>query len=82
MMGFKFMNNIPFKDIYLHALVRDESGQKMSKSKGNVIDPMVMIEKYGTDPFRFTLAALTAQGRDICLSEKRIEGYRHFANKI
>jgi valyl-tRNA synthetase len=82
MMGLKFMNKIPFKDIYLHALVRDESGQKMSKSKGNVIDPLLMMGKYGTDPFRFTLTALTAQGRDICLSEKRIEGYRHFANKI
>jgi valyl-tRNA synthetase len=82
MMGIKFMNKVPFEDIYLHALVRDESGQKMSKSKGNVIDPLVMMEKYGTDPFRFTLTALTAQGRDICLSEKRIEGYRHFANKI
>jgi valyl-tRNA synthetase len=82
MMGLKFMDRIPFKDIYLHALVRDENGQKMSKSKGNVIDPLVMMEKYGTDPFRFTLTALTAQGRDICLSEKRIEGYRHFANKI
>ncbi|MBN2374162.1 valine--tRNA ligase [bacterium] len=82
MMGIKFMGDIPFHDIYLHALVRDESGQKMSKSKGNVIDPLLMMEKYGTDPFRFTLTALTAQGRDICLSEKRIEGYRHFANKI
>jgi len=82
MMGIKFMGKVPFADVYLHALVRDESGQKMSKSKGNVIDPLVMMEKYGTDPFRFTLTALTAQGRDICLSEKRIEGYRHFANKI
>ncbi|MGA1795720.1 MAG: valine--tRNA ligase [bacterium] len=82
MMGLKFMGKVPFTDVYLHALVRDEAGQKMSKSKGNVIDPLVMMEKYGTDPFRFTLTALTAQGRDICLSEKRIEGYRHFANKI
>ncbi len=82
MMGLKFMNDIPFKDVYIHALVRDSKGQKMSKSKGNVIDPLVMIEKYGSDAFRFTLAAFAAQGRDIKFSEERVEGYRRFINKI
>jgi valyl-tRNA synthetase len=82
MMGIKFMGEVPFRDVYIHALVRDAKGQKMSKSLGNVIDPLVMIEKYGTDAFRFTLAALAAQGRDIRLAEDVIEGYRHFANKI
>lgn len=82
MMGLKFMNDVPFKDVYIHALVRDAEGQKMSKSKGNVIDPLLMIEKFGTDAFRFTLAAFAAQGRDVRLSEDRIEGYRNFVNKI
>ena len=82
MMGLKFRGDIPFRDVYIHALVRDSEGQKMSKSKGNVIDPLIMMEKYGTDAFRFTLAAFAAQGRDIKLSEERIEGYRNFANKI
>jgi valyl-tRNA synthetase len=82
MMGLKFMGDVPFKDVYIHALVRDIQGRKMSKSRGNVIDPLVVMEEYGTDAFRFTLAAFAAQGRDICLSEERIEGYRHFANKI
>ncbi|NIQ38894.1 MAG: valine--tRNA ligase [Proteobacteria bacterium] len=82
MMGLRFMGDVPFRHVYIHALVRDFRGQKMSKSKGNVIDPLVMMEKYGTDAFRFTLAALAAQGRDIILSEERIEGYRHFANKV
>ncbi len=82
MMGIHFMGNIPFRTVYIHALVRDEKGQKMSKSRGNVIDPVVMIEKYGADALRFTLAALAAQGRDIKLSEARIEGYKHFVNKI
>jgi len=82
MSGMKFMDNIPFKDVYIHALVRDEHGQKMSKSRGNVIDPLIMMDKYGTDAFRFTLTAFAAQGRDIILSEKRIEGYRSFCNKI
>jgi len=82
MMGIKFMGDVPFRDVYIHALVRDMEGQKMSKTKGNVIDPLVMIEKYGTDAFRFSLAAFAAQGRDIRLSEDRIEGYRNFANKI
>lgn len=82
MMGMKFMKDVPFRDVYIHALVRDSKGQKMSKSKGNVIDPLVMIEKYGADAFRFTLAAFAAQGRDIKFSEERVEGYRHFINKI
>ena len=82
MMGIKFMGKPPFADVYIHALVRDSQGQKMSKSKGNVIDPLVMIEKYGTDAFRFTMAAMAAQGRDVKLSEERIEGYRNFCNKI
>ncbi len=82
MTGVKFMKDMPFLDVYIHALVRDEHGQKMSKSKGNVIDPLVMMDQYGTDAFRFTLAAFAAQGRDIILSEKRIEGYSSFCNKI
>jgi len=82
MMGCHFMQNVPFRDVYVHALVRDEDGKKMSKSSGNVIDPMVVIERYGTDALRFTLAAFAAQGRDIKLSEKRIEGYRNFINKL
>ncbi|BAI80001.1 valyl-tRNA synthetase [Deferribacter desulfuricans SSM1] len=82
MMGLKFMNDVPFYHVYIHALVRDQYGQKMSKSKGNVIDPLIMIEKYGADAFRFTLAAFAAQGRDIKLSEDRIVGYKNFVNKI
>jgi len=82
MMGIKFMDDVPFKDVYIHALVRDSSGQKMSKSKGNVIDPLILMDKYGTDAFRFTLAAFAAQGRDIRFSEERVEGYRHFVNKL
>ncbi len=82
MMGLKFMNNVPFRHTYIHALIRDERGQKMSKSKGNVIDPLKMTETYGTDSSRFTLTAFAAQGRDIKFSEKRVEGYRHFINKI
>ena len=82
MMGLKFMGDVPFRDVYIHALVRDSEGQKMSKSKGNVIDPLEIIEKYGTDSFRFTLTAMAAQGRDVKLAEERIEGYRHFVNKI
>ncbi|MCG6911705.1 MAG: valine--tRNA ligase [Deltaproteobacteria bacterium] len=82
MMGIHFMGKIPFKDVYVHALVRDEQGKKMSKSKGNVIDPLNIIDKYGTDAFRFTLAAFAAQGRDVKMSEKRVEGYRHFVNKL
>jgi valyl-tRNA synthetase len=82
MMGIKFMGEIPFNEVYIHALVRDIEGKKMSKSKGNVIDPLVIIDEYGADAFRFTLAAFAAQGRDIKLSEERISGYRNFANKI
>jgi len=82
MMGLKFMGQVPFRDVYIHALVRDVEGQKMSKSKGNVIDPLEVIDRFGTDSFRFTLAALAIQGRDIRLSEERIEGYRHFVNKL
>lgn len=82
MMGLKFMGEVPFKDVYLHALVRDEKGQKMSKSRGNVIDPLLMIDKYGADAFRFTLAIFAAQGRDIKMNTDRIEGYRNFINKI
>jgi valyl-tRNA synthetase len=82
MMGIHFMDRVPFLDVYVHALVRDEDGKKMSKSSGNVIDPLTVIENYGTDALRFTLAAFAAQGRDIKLSEKRIEGYRHFINKL
>jgi len=82
MMGIHFMGEVPFKDVYVHALVRDEEGKKMSKSKGNVIDPLNVIEQYGTDAFRYTLAAFAAQGRDIKMSERRVEGYRHFINKL
>lgn len=82
MMGIHFMEDVPFKDVYVHALVRDEDGKKMSKSKGNVIDPLTVMDQYGTDAFRFTLAAFAAQGRDIKMSEKRVEGYRHFINKL
>ena len=82
MMGLKFMGEVPFKEVYIHALVRDAQGQKMSKSKGNVIDPLSVIDEYGTDAFRFTLAAFAAMGRDIKLSTERIAGYRNFANKL
>src|SRR5271157_6651004 len=82
MMGLHFQNEIPFRDVYIHALVRDEKGAKMSKSKGNVIDPIDIIDRFGADALRFTLAAMTAQGRDIKLSESRVEGYRNFATKL
>ena len=82
MMGLYVMDNVPFREVYLHALVRDEKGEKMSKSRGNIIDPLEMIDKYGTDAFRYTLAAFTAQGRDVKMSEERIEGYKFFVNKI
>ena len=82
MMGLHFMKEVPFKDVYLHALVRDEHGQKMSKSKGNVLDPLEVMDKFGTDALRFTMTAFAAQGRDIRMSEDRIEGYRHFINKL
>jgi len=82
MMGLHFMDEVPFRDVYLHALVRDKNGKKMSKSTGNVIDPLEVMEKYGTDAMRFTLIAFAAQGREIKLDEDRIEGYRHFINKM
>ena len=82
MMGLKFTGQVPFRDVYIHALVRDVEGQKMSKSKGNVIDPLSVMEQYGTDALRFTLASMASPGRDIKLAEERIEGYRNFANKI
>ncbi len=82
MLGVKFMGDVPFRDVYIHALVRDAEGQKMSKSKGNVIDPLHVMEQFGTDALRFTLASMASPGRDIKLAEERIEGYRNFANKI
>jgi valyl-tRNA synthetase len=82
MMGVHFMGEVPFRDVYIHALVRDEKGAKMSKSKGNVVDPLHLIETYGADALRFTLAAMAAQGRDIKLSTERIEGYRNFGTKL
>ncbi len=83
MMGMHFMDGkVPFKDVYIHALVRDEHGQKMSKSKGNVIDPLELIDEYGCDALRLTLTALAAQGRDIKLAASRVEGYRNFATKL
>jgi valyl-tRNA synthetase len=82
MMGLHFMKEVPFKDVYIHALVRDEKGAKMSKSKGNVIDPLNLIDQYGADALRFTLAAMAAQGRDIKLATARVEGYRNFATKL
>ncbi|TNE63077.1 MAG: valine--tRNA ligase [Alphaproteobacteria bacterium] len=82
MSGMHFMGDVPFRNVYIHALVRDQFGAKMSKSKGNVIDPLEFIEKYGADALRFTLIAMEAQGRDIKLAEKRVEGYRNFGTKL
>ncbi|MFN0191768.1 MAG: valine--tRNA ligase [Aestuariivirga sp.] len=82
MMGLHFMKDVPFHTVYIHALVRDEKGQKMSKSKGNVMDPLEIADQYGADALRFTLAAMAAQGRDIKLSTQRVEGYRNFATKL
>jgi valyl-tRNA synthetase len=82
MLGLKFMPDIPFREVYIHALVRDAEGQKMSKSKGNVIDPLHVMDQFGTDALRFTLASMASPGRDLKLAEERIEGYRNFANKI
>ncbi|MBI5131891.1 MAG: class I tRNA ligase family protein, partial [Rhodopseudomonas palustris] len=82
MMGLHFKNDVPFPTVYIHALVRDEKGAKMSKSKGNVIDPLNLIDDYGADALRFTLAAMAAQGRDIKLASSRVEGYRNFATKL
>ncbi len=82
MMGLHFMKEIPFDTVYIHALVRDEQGQKMSKSKGNVIDPLELVDEFGADAVRFTLAAMAAQGRDIRLARSRVEGYRNFTTKL
>jgi len=82
MQGFEFMGERPWKTLYLHGLVRDSKGQKMSKSKGNTVDPLGLIDRYGADALRFTLAAMESQGRDIKLDEKRVEGYRNFATKL
>ncbi|MFZ3349801.1 MAG: valine--tRNA ligase [Xanthobacteraceae bacterium] len=82
MTGLHFMKQVPFHDVYIHALVRDATGAKMSKSKGNVIDPLELVDRYGADALRFTLAAMAAQGRDIKLSEQRVEGYRNFGTKL
>jgi valyl-tRNA synthetase len=82
MMGLHFVGEVPFREVYIHALVRDEKGAKMSKSKGNVVDPLHLIQTYGADALRFTLAAMAAQGRDIKLSTQRIEGYRNFGTKL
>ncbi len=82
MLGMQFLNKEPFKEVYVHALVRDEKGQKMSKSKGNVIDPLVLIESYSADALRFTLLSMASPGRDVKLSEQRVKGYRNFLTKI
>ena len=82
MMGLYFTKKVPFHEIYVHALVRDEKGQKMSKSKGNVIDPLVLMNEFGADSLRMTLCSMAAQGRDIKLSKQRVEGYRNFITKI
>jgi valyl-tRNA synthetase len=82
MMGLHFMKDVPFDTVYIHALVRDEKGAKMSKSKGNIIDPLELIDEYGADALRFTLTAMAAQGRDIKLAKSRVEGYRNFATKL
>ena len=82
MFGMEFLNKEPFKNIYVHALVRDEKGQKMSKSKGNVIDPLELIEKYSADALRFTLLSMASPGRDVKLSENRVKGYRNLLNKL
>ncbi len=82
MMGTEFMGQTPFADVILHGIVRDEKGKKMSKTTGNVIDPLTVIDQYGADAMRFTLAAMASSGRDIKLSMARVEGYRNFATKI
>ena len=82
MMGMHFMEDVPFKDVYIHALVRDQHGQKMSKSRGNVLDPLDLIEQYGCDALRFTLTAMAVPGRDVKLDPARIEGYRNFTTKL
>ncbi|MEW6103113.1 MAG: valine--tRNA ligase, partial [bacterium] len=82
MMGLKFMDDVPFRDVYIHGLIRTETGKKMSKSSGNIVDPLLLIEKYGCDSLRLTLSAMCSPGRDILIKEERIEGYKHFMNKL
>ena len=82
MFGIHFMGDVPFRDVYIHGLVRDEKGQKMSKTKGNVIDPLELVDAYGADALRFTIAASISQGRDIKLAKTKVESYRNFATKI
>ena len=82
MLGLKFMGEVPFREVYIHGLVRDERGQKMCKSKGNVIDPLELIDQYGADALRFAILASTTQGRDIRFGQSRVEGYRNFATKL
>ena len=82
MQGLQFMGEVPFKDVYIHALVLDEKGQKMSKSKGNAMDPLELVDEFGADALRFTMAAMAAQGRNIRLSKQRVEGYRNFGSKL
>ena len=82
MMSLYFMKEVPFRDVYIHALVRDEKGQKMSKTKGNVMDPLALIDEYGADALRFTMAAMAAQGRDVKLDPQRVAGYRNFGTKL
>src|SRR5690606_14227450 len=82
MMGLEFLDEEPFHTVYMHALVRDEKGQKMSRTRGNVIDPLQLIDQYGADATRFTLAAMAAQGRDLKLSIQRVEGYHNFVTKL
>src|SRR5262249_20775808 len=82
MMGCRFMPDVPFCDVVIHGLVRDEKGQKMSKSKANVVDPLEIIDAYGADALRFSMAAMASQGADVKFSLKRIEGYRNFATKL
>ena len=82
MAGMEFMGDIPFKDVYIHGTVRDITGTKMSKSLGNVIDPLDMIKKYGTDALRFSIISITSQGQDVFLSESKFELGRNFANKL
>src|SRR3546814_18619476 len=82
MQGLHFMKEVPWKTLYLHGLVRDAQGQKMSKSKGNAVDPLGLIDKYGADALRFTIATMESQGRDIKLAARRVQGYRKFATQI
>ena len=82
MQGLHFMKEVPWKTLYLHGLVRAADGSKMSKSKGNTVDPLVLMDQYGADALRFFMAAMESQGRDIKMDEKRVEGYRNFATKL